>query len=154
MDDSVTTEPLGVQDSGRLSLGQRLHQASLVTAMFVGANAIWAGAPALWLWLAGRTGKVSESQMGALVMVIVGIPATMIFIGKILARLDHRYTTYFGQASETNIAAARWLRSVRGGGEEEPPTMLDKVLVIAVAFGLLAVGAWFVFFSAGSQAPR
>lgn len=150
MEDSVT-DPIAMNDSASLSLGQRLHQVSLILAMFVGSVAMWAGSPALWLYVAGRSGKVSESQMGAFLMVIVGIPVTMILIGKLLTRLDGRYTDHFGQASETKIAAARWLRSVRGGGEEEQPTMLDKVLVVAVGLAFIAVGIWFAFFSAGSQ---
>jgi hypothetical protein len=150
MDDTVT-DPMTLNNRPSLSLGQRAHQLSLIVAMFLGSVAMWAGSPALWLWLAGRSGKVSESQMGAFLMVIVGIPVTMVIIGKLLTRLDGRYTDRFGQTSETKIAAARWLRSVRGGGEEELPTMLDKVLVVAVGMAFLAVGTWFVFFSAGSQ---
>lgn len=145
------TDPIAMNKSASLSFGQRLHQMALILAMFLGSVAMWAGSPALWLYLAGRSGKVSESQMGAFLMVIIGIPVTMILIGKLLTRLDARYTDHFGQASETKIAAARWLRSVRGGGEEEQPTMLDKVLVVAVGLAFLAVGIWFVFFSAGSQ---
>ncbi|MBO9532174.1 MAG: hypothetical protein J7513_04270 [Solirubrobacteraceae bacterium] len=134
--------------------GSRFEQIALIAAMFVGSVLMWAGAPAFWLWLAGQFSKVSSSGMNQYLMVIVGIPVSMVIIGKGLARLDHRYTNRFGNPTETHFAAARWLRSARGGGEEEPPSMLDKVLVVAVGMALLAVGIWFVFFSAGSQGPH
>ncbi len=148
------TEPMGIDDAPARPSGSRIEQIALIAGMFLGSIAMWAGAPAFWLWLAGQFSKVSSSGMNQYLMVIVGIPVSMVFIGKGLARLDHRYTRRFGAAQETNFAAARWLRSARGGGEEEPPTMLDKVLVLAVGMALLAVGTWFVFFSAGSQGPH
>jgi hypothetical protein len=150
MDNSVS-EPMPASENRSLSLGQRFHQLALILGMFLGSVAMWAGSPAFWLWLAGRFSKVSQSQMNMLLMVIIGIPVTMVMIGKVLSRLDHRYTHAFGTPQDTNFAAARWLRSVRGGGEFEQPTMLDKVLVVAVAMAFLAVGTWFVFFSHGSQ---
>ncbi|MFT4034257.1 MAG: hypothetical protein QM679_01625 [Patulibacter sp.] len=152
MDDSL---PEAAADPARpLTAGQRLHQVGLVLGMFFGSIAMWAGAPALWLWLAAQFSKVSASGMKQYLMVIVGIPVTMVLIGKLLTRLDNRYTDHFGSRSETNFAAARWLRSVRGGGEFEPPTMLDKVLVVAVGLAFVAAGVWFAFFSGGSQAVK
>lgn len=132
----------------------RIEQGLLVGAMFVGSIGMWAGAPAFWLWLAGRSGKVSESAFGAFVMVIIGIPVTMVIIGKFLTRLDTRYTDRFGRHETRRISAARWLHSMRGGGEQVPPSMLDKVLVMSVALAFAAFGLWFVLFSHGSQAVR
>ncbi|MEH3052810.1 MAG: hypothetical protein PGN13_02235 [Patulibacter minatonensis] len=157
----IATDTLPVQDAESdaapkrpTTVGGRLEQGFLVFSMFLGSVMMWAGSPAFWLWLAGRFSKVSQSQMNMLLMVIIGIPVSMVLIGKVLTRIDDRYTHRFGTPDETRIAAARWLRSVRGGGETEQPTMLDKVLVIAVAMAFLAVGTWFVFFSHGSQAAH
>ncbi len=119
--------------------------------MFLGSIGMWLGAPVLWLWLAGRNSAVSQTAMGSLLLILIGIPITMIAIGKVLSRLDDRYTERFGRGEAINNRAA-WLHGVRGDGEE--PTMLDKIMVVSVAIALLIVGAWFVFFSGGSAAVQ
>lgn len=129
--------------------GSRLEQIGLVALMFVGSMGLWLGAPALWLWLAGRNSAVSQTAMGSLVVILIGIPATMIAIGKLLARVDDRYIRRFGRGQAINDRA-RWLHGVRGDGEE--PSMLDKVMVVSVGIALLLVGAWFIFFSRGTAA--
>ena len=117
--------------------------------MFLGSIGMWLGAPVLWLWLAGRNSAVSSTAMGSLVLILIGIPATMIGIGKILARIDDRYTAKFGRGQAINDRAA-WLHGVRGDGEE--PTMLDKIMVVSVGLALLLVALWYIFFSGGSAA--
>lgn len=117
--------------------------------MFLGSVAMWLGAPAFWLWLAGRSGKVSETSMSSLVMVLIGIPVTMVLIGKLLTLLDHRYTDGFGKRVSGARSPARWLHSLRGGHVEEQPSMLDKVMVVSVTLAMLSVGVWFAFFSKG-----
>lgn len=108
---------------------------------------MWLGAPALWLWIAGRNSAVSSTAMGSLVLILIGIPATMIGIGKLLARVDDRYTARFGRGEGLN-ERARWLHGVRGDGQE--PSMLDKIMVGSIAILLILLGIWFVFFSGGS----
>lgn len=135
-----------------MTASRRILQVGLVAAMFLGSIAMWAGSPALWLWLASQGGLVSQSSMNSLLMVIVGIPVTMVLVAKLLARLDARYTESFGRAQTTRLSAARWLHSVRGGTDQEQPSMLDKVMVVSIGLAMLCFGIWFAFFSSGSQA--
>lgn len=128
---------------------RRLHQASFVVAMIIGSVAMWLGSPALWLYLASRTGRVSGTSMSSIVMLIGGTIVTIVLIGKLLARLDAAYTERFGTNEPGARSPARWLRSLRGGDEEEQPTMLDKVMVPSVTLAMLAVGVYFAFFSEG-----
>lgn len=130
---------------------RRLEQLALVLSMFLGSIAMWLGSPVLWLWLAGRSSKVSSTAMTSLLMVLIGIPVTMVLIGKLLSRIDHRYTDTFGTSVSGQRSPARWLHSMRGGSVVEQPTMLDKVMVLSVGLALLLVGIYFVFFSAGTQ---
>ncbi len=132
-----------------MNTGSRLQQYSLVVLMFLGSIGMWLGAPVLWLWLAGRNSAVSQTAMGSLVLVLIGIPVTMILIGKLLTRVDARYTERFGRGEAINDRA-RWLHGVRGDGEE--PTMLDKIMVISVGLALLLVGLWYLLYSGGSAA--
>ncbi len=76
----------------------------------------------------------------------------MVLVAKVLARLDARYTESFGRAETTRLSAARWLHSVRGGTDQEQPSMLDKVMVVSIGLAMLCFGLWFAFFSSGSQA--
>jgi hypothetical protein len=131
---------------------RRLEQFSLVVLMFVGSIGMWLGSPVLWIWLAGRTSKISTTAMGSLLMILIGIPVTMYLIGKFLARLDARYTGSFGTTVSSTRSPARWLHSMRGGKTVEQPTMLDKVMVLSVSLALLVVGTWYIFFSGGSAA--
>jgi hypothetical protein len=133
---------------------RRLNQMLLVVSMFFLSIMMWAGTPAFWLWLAGRSSKVSSTTMGSLLMVLIGIPVTMVLIAKVLTRLDHRYTDGFGTKIAGAKSPARWLHSARGGTEEENPSMLDKVMILSIGLALLCVGIYFVGFSAGSQAPH
>ena len=135
-----------------MTASRRLEQLLLVLSMFVGSISMWLGSPAFWLWLAGRSSKVSSSSMGSLLMVLIGIPVTMVVIGKLLSRLDHRYSASFGTSGTSAHNTARWLASMRGGSDSaDEPTMLDKVMVISVGLALLASGVFFAFFSGGSQ---
>lgn len=133
---------------------RRIRQLLYVCAMVVGSVAMWLGSPVLWLWLAGRTGKVTGVSMGSIVMLIGGTIVTIIILGKMLARLDSAYTARFGLTDTGARSPARWLRSLRGGNIEEQPSMLDKVMVPSIGAALLVVGVYFAFFSTGVQAPR
>jgi hypothetical protein len=87
------------------------------------------------------------------VLIIIGIPASMVVMGKLLGRLN----ALFGRITETtphvNIRLP-WLRSMSGEREVHYPfTVLDLVMVVSVAIALVAMGVWFFFF-AGSPLPR
>lgn len=137
--------------SATTSTGGRVQQVLLIFTMAIGSVAMWAGAPALWIWIASQSGSVTSTAMSSLLMVLIGIPATMIVIGKGLAKLDHRYTDRYGtHHGGRGATAARWLHSARGGLEDDPPTMLDKVMIVSVGIALALVGIFFVFFSSGT----
>lgn len=136
-----------VAPAGHVRQGSRIEQIGLIGVLFLGSIGMWLGAPALWLWLAGRGSAVSQTAMGSLVLILIGIPLTMIGIGKVLARVDDRYTARFGRGEGLN-ERARWLHGVRGDGQE--PSMLDKVMVASIGLLFLALGIWFLFFSGGT----
>lgn len=133
---------------------RRLLQMTLVVTMLIGSIVMWTLIPAAWLWIAGRFAKVSQSEMNSMVLVLVGIPVTMILAGKVLSRLDHRYTDRFGLSGEQHILHPAWLVSLRDGRDKEPLTMLDRILVISVMLALLVGLLWVVLYSDGTQAFR
>lgn len=131
---------------------RRLLQVTLVLTMLIGSIVMWTLIPALWLWIAGRYARVSQSEMNSIAIIVVGIPVTMVVAGKLLSRLDNRYTARFGLSGDRHILHPAWLVSLRDGRDKEPLTMLDRVLVISVALAMLAGAIWLLLYSHGTQA--
>jgi hypothetical protein len=84
--------------------------------------------------------------------VLVGIPGTMIAMGKVLAMLDRTY----GRVTRTQAQArvqAPWHRSLRGDrAPARARSVLDIVMVASVALAVLCFAVWFFLF-AGSSVP-
>ena len=131
---------------------RRLAGALLIVLMAVGSVLLWIGVPVGWLYLASRFTDSSQPSMGPYVMVLVGIPATMIVMGKLLAALDRAYGRVTGTASQTRVQAA-WHRSMRGDRRPtRPRSVLDVVMVCSVALAVVCFAVWFFLF-AGSSLP-
>lgn len=122
--------------------------------MCLGGLLMWTAVPAAWLWFAGRFARVTESDMSSFAMLYAGTSTSMYAVGVGLGRLEARYAERFDVEAGPRIAGAAWLRSLRGDTPNEPPTVLDKILIVNIAMALLTITVWFVFFSHGSQAPR
>jgi len=124
----------------------------LIVLMALGSIAMWVAVPVGWLWLASRLQDGSEPGLAPYLVVIAGIPLSMLLIGKLLARLDRAYGRVTGATPATRVRAP-WLRSMRGERDSgRPRTVLDVVMVISVAIALVAFGIWFFGF-AGSSLP-
>ena len=131
---------------------RRLAGALLIVLMAVGSVLLWIGVPVGWLYLASRVTDSSQPSMGPYVMVLVGIPATMIVMGKLLAALDRAYGRITGTASQTRVQAP-WHRSMRGDRRPtRPRSVLDVVMVCSVALAVVCFAVWFFLF-AGSSLP-
>src|SRR5215210_1316003 len=82
------------------AMTRRLLGALLIALMAVGSVVLWIGIPVGWLYLASQLVDSSQPAMGPYVLVIVGIPATMVVIGKLLATLDRVYARVVGAAPQ------------------------------------------------------
>jgi hypothetical protein len=135
-----------------MALGRRLLGALLIALMAVGSVLLWLGIPLGWLYLASRLVDSSQPSMGPYVLVLVGIPASMIVVGKVLSKLNRAY----GQLTDTAPTGRTrnaWLRSMRGERDSgRQRTVLDVVMVWSVAVALLCFAIWFFVF-AGSSLP-
>jgi hypothetical protein len=132
---------------------RRLLGALLILLMAVGSVLLWIGIPVGWLYLVSQLVDSSQPSMGPYVLVLVGIPATMIAMGKVLAILDRTYGRVTRAAPRARVPLA-WHRSLRG--DREPArgrSVLDIVMVASVALALVCFGVWFFLF-AGSSLPR
>ena len=135
-----------------MDVGRRLLAALLIALMAIGSILLWLGIPVGWLYLVSRLVKSSQPSMGPYVLLIVGIPASMIVVGKALSKLNRVYGEVTGTTPTMRVRSP-WMKSMRGerdSGRER--TVLDVVMVWSVALALLCFGVWFFAF-AGSSLP-
>ena len=130
----------------------KLPAALLILLMAIGSVVLWIGVPLGWIWLASNIVDSSEPSMTPYVMVLVGIPLTMVVVGKGLVQLNRVYGEVTGTTPTVRVVLP-WHRSMRGERDAgQPRTVLDVVMVCSVAVALVLFGLWFFLF-AGSSIP-
>jgi hypothetical protein len=135
-----------------LGTGSKVAAVGLIALMAVGSIMLWLGIPFGWIFLASRMVKSSQPSMGPYVMVLFGIPISMVVVGKLLAKLNRVYGEVTHTTPEVHVQMP-WMKSMRGERDSgRPRTILDVVMVISVAVALTCFGIWFFFF-AGSSLP-
>lgn len=121
----------------------------LIALMAIGSVLMWIGAPVGWIYVAAQLSESSQVSMGAIVIILIGIPSTMFFIGKMLGRLNEKYGELTGTTNEVQIRAP-WMRSMRDERDlHRPRTVLDVVMVLSVGTAVTLFGIWFMFFAEG-----
>jgi hypothetical protein len=129
-----------------------LVRALLIGVMAIGSIAMWLAVPVGWLFLASRLSDGSQPTLGPFVMVLIGIPASMVAIGKLLSALNRYYARVTRTEAQVRVQMP-WHKSMRGEREStRPRSVLDVVMVISVTVALALFGFWF-FFIAGSSLP-
>jgi hypothetical protein len=124
----------------------------LILLMAAGSVILWIGIPVGWLYLASQLVDSSQPTLGPYVLVIVGIPVTMVIFGKFLFKLDRVFERVTGRESVTDFRPP-WLKSMRGERESSRQlTVLEGVMIVSVTLAVLAFGLWFALF-AGSSLP-
>ena len=135
-----------------MAAGRRMLAALLIVLMAIGSIVLWLGIPVGWLYLASRIARSSQPSMGPYLLILVGIPASMIVVGKLLSRLNRTYGAVTGAPPAARSRNA-WMKSLRGERDTgRPRTMLDVVMVWSVALALVCFAIWFFAF-AGSSLP-
>jgi hypothetical protein len=135
-----------------MAAGRRMLAALLIVLMAIGSIVLWLGIPVGWLYLASRIARSSQPSMGPYLLILVGIPASMIVVGKLLTRLNRTYGAVTGAPPAARSRSA-WMKSLRGERDSgRPRTMLDVVMVWSVALALACFAIWFFAF-AGSSLP-
>src|SRR4051794_5604534 len=135
-----------------MDIGRRALAGLLIVLMAVGSIVLWLGVPLGWLYLVSRLVKSSQPSMGPYVLLLVGIPASMVVVGKGLSRLNRAYGSLMGTAATARTRSS-WMKSMRAERDSgRPRSVLDVVMVWSVALALLCFGVWFFAF-AGSSLP-
>src|SRR4051794_38009498 len=117
--------------------------------MSVGSISVWVLNPIVWLWITSRL-QSTQARMGPYALMLAGIIATGIVLGKVLVWLNARYGEVTGTTPTIHVILP-WRRSVRGGRSQAretdgrlPVSVLDVVMVASVAVAVVALALWFV----------
>jgi len=125
---------------------------ALIALMAIGSISMWLVVPVGWIYFAASLQKSSTPSMGPYLLILFGIPASMVAIGKLLGALNRYYGRVTGTTPEVRVQLP-WHKSMRGERESgRPRTVLDVVMVFSVSLAMLAFGVWFFAF-AGSSLP-
>ncbi|MBA3585043.1 MAG: hypothetical protein H0W36_11050 [Gemmatimonadetes bacterium] len=126
---------------------------AIIALMALGSVAMWVVNPVAWIWGVSQLAESSQVQMIHVVMIMAGIPVTMVAFGLGLGALNRLYGRVSGTGPTVRVAAP-WQRSMRDERDSGAPrTVLDVVMVCSVALALLAMGVWFLFFAQGGGLP-
>ncbi len=132
-----------------MTMTSSVTKVGLIALMAIGSVMMWIGAPVGWIYVAAQVSGTAQVSMSAIVVILIGIPTTMYFIGKGLGRLNGLYGELTGTTNEVQIRAP-WMRSMRDERDlHRPRTVLDVVMVVSVAIAGSAFGIWFMFFAEG-----
>jgi hypothetical protein len=126
----------------------------LIAVMAIGSLAMWIVTPLAWVYGAAQLSAGSQLRFGHVLMILVGIPVTMVVIGKGLGSLNRFYGRVTQTTPDVRIRAP-WNRSLRGDRDERHPrSILDVVMVCSVSVALALMAVWFLFFARGGGLPN
>lgn len=130
------------------------QKAALIVAMAAGSIVMWVVNPVAWIWAVSKMADSTQVTMGQIIVIMAGVPGTMIALGKGLGRLNQHYGKVSGSTPTVKIVAPwhRSLRDERNAGH--PRSVLDVVMVSSVGIALMLMGVWFAFFAKGGGLPN
>ena len=121
----------------------------LIGAMAAGSITAWIVNPIVWLWITSRL-QSTQVRMGPYALMLAGITATAIVLGKLLVRLNRKYGEVTGTTPTVHVIVP-WRRSVRGGRSQAretdgrlPVSVLDVVMITSVVIAGVALVLWFL----------
>jgi hypothetical protein len=128
-------------------LARALAAAVVAVALIAGSAFVWIGVPVLGLWTAG---ELTTSSEDFLLLVLGGVPLTMVAFGWLLYRLNGVYENLRRDATSTTHAQSSWLvsssderRRLRVKQARRP--LIDVAMSASVVAALVLLAIWFFF---------
>jgi hypothetical protein len=129
------------------TLGRGVASALLVLLMAIGSVAMWIASPIFWLWLVSQFAESSSPSLGLYLIVLVGMIATTVVLGRTLGYLNRVHGAMTGRMPPRRDQTV-WMRSMRGERNvQRDHGVLGTVMAISVSIALVASGIWFFFFA-------
>jgi hypothetical protein len=126
----------------------------LAALIVIGSVVLWIGVPVGGFWLAGH---VTSDAVGAVLIALLAVPATMVAFGWVLYRIGALYEAMRGaEAAPRGPPAWRMslgeeravMRRTRGGRP-----LIDVAMTCSAVAALVVMAVWFFFFSELVLAP-
>jgi len=108
-----------------------------VTIMVLGSLGLWLGMPLLWLWVGSQIQGNTSSLSLALLVMAVGVLATVWLGAKLLSALSGRYRA----------------NQIAQGHEDPGHQVLERVLVGTAGVAVVVFSVWFLLFAGASPVP-
>lgn len=119
----------------------------LIALMAVGSVFLWLAIPLGWIWVASHTVKTTQPTLGPYLLILAGVPISMVIVGKLLYKLNGVYERLTGRTSEVKMQLP-WHRSMRGERKvNRRTTVLEFVMIWSVSIALVCFAVWFFFFA-------
>ena len=132
----------------RVSIGACRRAASLLVlaAMFVASVAVWTAIPVAWLWIGSHLASSSQPGLGPYVIVIAGIPFTIVAVVWGLYRCDALYSRLTRRELDRSAPPA-WRKSLTDTRQRRPWTTVDAVMTVSVIVAVIGLLVWFAVFA-------
>jgi hypothetical protein len=111
--------------------------ALILLMMLVAGLVLWLGVPVAWLWIGSQVQGVTGSLPLALLVMAVGVVASIVVIVSILGWLSRKH-------GETRGAR---------GLDDHGHVALEGIMVVTAAIAVVGFVAWFFLFSGSSPIP-
>jgi hypothetical protein len=132
----------------RVAIGVRRRAAALLVlaAMFVASLAVWTAIPLAWLWIGSHVTSSSQPGLGPYVIVIAGIPLTILAVVWGLYRCDALYGRLTRRDRHRGAPAA-WRKSLTDTRQRRSWTTVDAVMTVSVIVAVVGLLVWFAVFA-------
>lgn len=135
--------------------GSLVARVLLAAGMLLCAVNLWSGGPLLAVWVGSKAQGGLGPSMGALALVALVLVVVETLLVQALGRLTAAYDRVTGVTRPRRQAT--WLKAMSGERAKYSAaarlTMPERILVVAVALGVIVFEFWF-FFLAGSSLPN
>jgi len=142
--------PLDARSGQAIGLWARVRLVGLAAIAAIVTINLWTGAPLLALWVGSRVAPASGTSMGAIVVVIVVLAATVTALAALLTRVNAAYDRLTGRDQGRRVAP--WLRSMRAERKQfernrRRLSAVERFAILSVVAALLALEVWFFLFA-------
>ncbi len=121
--------------------------------MLIAALSMWTLVPLLWLWIGSQLAASQFPSMGPYAVVLLGVIGSILIVGWLIGHMNDLYLTLTGSRTVAPIRLG-WMKSLRDPAKSnEPPTVMETVIIGSVLLAALCLLAWF-FTLAGSPITR
>lgn len=131
------------------SPGRRLAAAGVALAMLLSALSLWTVVPLAWLWIGSQLAGTQFPSLWPYAVVLFGVILSIIVVAWLIGLMNELFLKLTGSHTVEPLRLG-WMKSMRdSSGLQQPPTLLEVVVVGSVIIAGVALVIWF-FTLAGS----